>query len=119
MRILPFILSAFVCMSCFAQNDGTTTQIGTNEHPAGWGNTPVVKYPTTKAIFYGSGIDTGKEWNICTGATDGGVEVHMLQKILPIQNCPGDYVVVRVYTLPDGTVVKRQIRRLSNGPVPV
>lgn len=79
-----------------------------------------VKYPVTTAIFYGSGIDTSREWNICTGATDGGVVITMVQRILPIQNCKGDYVVVRTYTDQSGRVVKRSLRRLSSGgAVPV
>ncbi len=85
--------------------------------PEAWGGTPYVIYPTTKAIFYGSGIDLTKDYNICTGSTDGGVEVHMTQQILPIQHCPGDYVVVRKYTYADGTFIKQTLRRLSDGPV--
>lgn len=88
--------------------------------PESWGNTPFVIYPTTKATFFGSGIDLSKDWNICTGSTNGGVEVHLIQQILPIQNCPGEYVVVRTYTTPDGKLLKRSLRRLSDyGSVPV
>lgn len=88
--------------------------------PVGWGDVPFVKYPTTQMVFYGSGIDLNRNWNICIGNTDGGVEVHLTQQILPIQNCPGEYVVVRTYTTPDGKLIKRSLRRLSDyGSVPV
>lgn len=87
--------------------------------PESWGDIRFVRYPTTKAIFYGSGIDLSKDWNICTGDTDGGVEVHMVQKILPIENCPGEYVVIRVYRDKDGNFLKKSVRRLSDGPVPI
>lgn len=92
----------------------------TSSKPATWGNIPFINYPTTKFVFYGSGIDLDREWNICTGNTDGGVEVHLTQQILPIQNCPGEYVVVRTYTTPDGKLIKRSLRRLADyGSVPV
>lgn len=82
------------------------------------GDTTHIEYSVTKAIFYGSSIDLSREWNPCVGPVDGGVEVHMTQQILPIKNCPGQYVVVRDYTLPDGTLLKHTVRRLS-GSVPV
>lgn len=71
-------------------------------------------YHVTRAVFYGSGIDTSRRWNICTGATDGGVEVHMTQHIVPIRNCPGEYAVVRKYTDKGGALIKYSVRRLKD-----
>jgi hypothetical protein len=81
--------------------------------PEAWGDTQFINYPTTQCTFYGSQIDASKDWNICVGDTDGGVVVHMTQDILPIQNNPGKYVVVRKYTLPDGSLIKQSIKRLN------
>ena len=119
MKYLTLLCAMALSATCNAATCNDGCPAGTNENPAGWGDTPVVKYPLTEAVFYGSGIDTSREWNICTGSTEGNVEVHMRQEILPVQYCPGEYVVVRVYMLPDGTVVKREIKRLSDGPVPI
>jgi hypothetical protein len=81
--------------------------------PETWGDCQFVNYPTTQCIFYGSDIDTTQDWNICVGDTDGGVEVHMTQQILPIQNSPGHYVIVRRYTTPDGSLIKQTIKRFE------
>ncbi|MDE6490352.1 MAG: hypothetical protein K2L49_04250 [Muribaculaceae bacterium] len=106
-------------MLCFAALSMPAYSLASKK-PVSWGDTNFVEYPTTHAVFYGSDIDLDKEWNICTGSTDGGVEVHMTQQILPIQNCPGEYVVVRTYTDKDGKLIKRTILRLSSyGSVPI
>jgi hypothetical protein len=91
---------------------GAFTIKGTTK-PEAWGDTQFINYPTTQCTFYGSQIDASKDWNICVGDTDGGVVVHMTQDILPIQNNPGKYVVVRKYTLPDGSLIKQSIKRLN------
>lgn len=97
-----------------------STHLSAAEKPTSWGDHRFIEYPTTETIFYGSGIDVNKDWNICVGATDGGVEVHLRQQILPIQNCPGEYVVVRTHTDRDGKLIKRSTRRLSDyGSVPI
>lgn len=84
------------------------------------GDRAEIIYPTTKAVFYGSTIDFDGSRNPCRGSTDGGAEVHLTQQIKPIENCPGDYAVVRHYTLADGTLLKQSISRLSRlGSVPI
>lgn len=70
-------------------------------------------YPTTKAVFYGERVDISRKWNICVGRTDGGVEVHLTQVIKPIENRPGEYVVVRQYRYADGTFIKQSLKRLK------
>lgn len=71
-----------------------------------------VIFPETKAVFYGSEIDLSRKWNICTGNTDGGVEVHLSETVHPLENCPGEYVMVRKYTFPDGKIITQRLRRL-------
>lgn len=56
-----------------------STHLSAAEKPTSWGDHRFIEYPTTETIFYGSGIDVNKDWNICVGATDGGVEVHLRQ----------------------------------------
>lgn len=107
-------------MACsFAYAIGAENEESKVVKPEAWGDVEMVTYPKTVATFYGSGVDVTRKWNICTGSTDGGVVVNMKQEILPIQNCPGDYVVVRRYTYPDGTLIKQSLQRLSNGSVPI
>lgn len=109
--LITAVAAVMASAVCSAEN--------TSEKPEGWGDTVVETYPTTTAVFYGSGIDLSRKWNICTGNTDGGVEVHFKQEIKPVQNCPGEYVVVRRYTYPDGTLIKQSLQRLSEGSVPI
>ena len=57
--------------------------------------------------FYGESIDLNRKHNPCKGRTDGGVEVIVHTKVMPVSNNPARTVMAKSYSLPDGEVIKR------------
>lgn len=70
---------------------------------------------TITAHYYGSEIDLTRKNNPCKGNVDGGVEVVVVMKVNAVKNNPDRTVVERVYSLPDGKVLKSE-RRVVNSP---
>ena len=61
---------------------------------------------TVVAHYYGSEIDLTRKNNPCKGNTDGGVEVIVETRVNAVDGCPSATVVERIYSLPNGEVLK-------------
>ncbi len=107
-KIIFGLLVASSCHICaIAEDTFTTTQTTTTTTTDGTTTTSSSLKAEITERFYGESIDLNRKHNPCKGRTDGGIEVIVHTKVMPVSNNPARTVMAKSYSLPDGEVIKR------------